>query len=136
MPGSGSSLLSWKTSQDLNLLALVNQIKSTTALVEEYKALFSGLGKLKDYQVKLHIDESVSPVAMTHRRVPFHLRKQLEEQIKADEELGVLEKQPALLRGYHPSSVCLRRQARSASVWTCAAQIRPSRGSVTAHDYQ
>ena len=61
-------------------------------LVKEYDELFHGLGKLKGYQVKLHIDENVQPVAQPHRRVPFHVRQQLEQQLKRDEKLGVLER--------------------------------------------
>ena len=53
---------------------------------------FMELGKLKNYQIKLHIDENVPPVAQPHRRVPFHVRKQLEEQLQRDEELGVIER--------------------------------------------
>ncbi|CAB4017703.1 Hypothetical predicted protein, partial [Paramuricea clavata] len=53
--------------------------------------LFQGLGKLKDYHVQLHIDEGVPPVSQPHRRVPFHVRKQLEEQLSQDEKLGVIE---------------------------------------------
>jgi len=49
-------------------------------------------GKRKNYQIKLHIDEEVPPVAQSHRRVPFHVRKQLEEQLRRDEELGVIER--------------------------------------------
>ena len=62
------------------------------SLIEEYDDLFRGLGKLKNYQIKLHIDENVPPVAQPHRRVPFHVRKQLEEQLRRDEELGVVER--------------------------------------------
>lgn len=95
--GSGGSLLSWKTSQELNLLQIVQQVKETKPqepdqLISEYSELFNGLGKLQDYQIKLHIDESIPPVAQPHRRVPFHVRKQLEEQLKRDEELGVIER--------------------------------------------
>ena len=98
--GSGDSLLSWKTSQELNLLQTVQQVGNTPSkpetkapadLIEEYDDLFHGLGKLKDYQIRLHIDENVPPVAQPHRRVPFHVRKQLEEQLRRDEELGVIE---------------------------------------------
>ncbi len=95
--GSGGSLLSWKTSQDLGLLKAVHRVHEDSpsrveTLVKEYDELFHGLGKLKGYQVKLHIDESVQPVAQPHRRVPFHVRQQLEEQLKRDEDLGVLER--------------------------------------------
>lgn len=61
-------------------------------LVEEYSDLFTGLGKLKDFQVKLHVDISIPPSAQPHRQVPFHLRKQLEEQQERDEKNGVIEK--------------------------------------------
>ena len=97
--GSGGSLLSWKTSQALRLLQTIQQVKDLSSkpdtkgpanLIEEYDDLFHGLGKLKNYQVKLHIDEVVPPVAQPHRRVPFHVPKQLEEQLRRDEELGVM----------------------------------------------
>ena len=32
---------------------------------------------MKNVEVKLHIDENVSPVHKTHRRIPFHQRKSL-----------------------------------------------------------
>ena len=59
--------------------------------MEEYKDLSKGLGKLEGYQVKLHINENVQPVAQPHRRVPFHVRKQLVEQLDKDEQQGVIE---------------------------------------------
>ena len=99
--GSGGSLLSWRASQGLNLLQTVQQIGGQSSkartnapenLIEEYDDLFHGLGKLKNYQIKLHIDENIPPVAQPHRRVPFHVRKQLEEQLRRDEELGVIER--------------------------------------------
>ena len=40
--------------------------------------------------MKLHIDETIKPVAQPHRRVPFYVRSQLENQLKADEALGVI----------------------------------------------
>ena len=61
-------------------------------LVEEYEDLFTGLDKLKDYQVHLHINKDVQPSAQPHRRVPFHVRKQLEEQLEIDERNGVIER--------------------------------------------
>lgn len=95
--GGGKSLLSWNTSQMLALLKIVQAMEKTEQndtpkIVDEYSDLFNGLGKLKGYQVRLHIDESVPPVAQSSRRVPFHVRKDLEEQIRKDEESGVIEK--------------------------------------------
>ena len=85
--GSGGSLLSWKVSQELGLLNAVNNVNDNTSprieqLVKKYDELFHGLRKLKGYQVKLHIDESIQPGAQPHRRVPFHVRRRLEEQLQ------------------------------------------------------
>lgn len=40
----------------------------------------------------MQIDETVQAVAQPHRRVPFHVRKQLEEQLEKDEQQGVIER--------------------------------------------
>jgi hypothetical protein len=40
--------------------------------------VFTGIGKLKGHEQKIHINTDVPPVAQTNRRVPFHLRKQLD----------------------------------------------------------
>ena len=53
-----------------------------------YGGLFSGVGLLKGYKLKLHIDNSVKPVAEPLRRIPFGLRemvdKKLDELLKLD----------------------------------------------------
>ena len=98
--GASGSLLSWDASRRLGLISItVHNVTSTEksqgsedAPVEEFNDLFVGLGKLKDVQVSLHIDDSVPAVAQPHRRVPFHVRKQLEEQLENDEKLGVIER--------------------------------------------
>ena len=36
--------------------------------------MFHGIGKLKGYQLKLHVDPSVNPVVQKMRRVPFSLK--------------------------------------------------------------
>ena len=91
--GSSGSLLSWETSTQLHLINVVQHVQAeTTPLAKEYSDLFRGLGKLKNFSVKLHIDETVTPVAQPHRRIPFHLRKQVEAQLRSDIEHGVIEK--------------------------------------------
>ena len=37
--------------------------------------MFTGVGLLKAYELKLHINESVKPVAQPVRRIPFGLPK-------------------------------------------------------------
>ena len=93
------SLLSkahWQTSQRLGLVQVAQSVKQqelnkVESLVENYRDLFEGLGKLKGFQVRLHVDEDLQPVAQPPR-VPFHVRKKLEEQLLNEEQLGVTEK--------------------------------------------
>ncbi|KAJ8001173.1 hypothetical protein DPEC_G00188530 [Dallia pectoralis] len=37
---------------------------------------------LKDFQVKLHINTDIQPTCQPHRRVPFHIRQKVEEELK------------------------------------------------------
>ena len=95
--GAGGSLLSWQVSQNLKIISTVNPMATeprpgNQQLVEEYEDLFTNLGKLKDYQVHLHINKDIQPSAQPHRRVSFHVRKQLEEQLEIDEHNGVIER--------------------------------------------
>ena len=47
----------------------INQItvSSTQAIVNKHDAVFRGVGRLKDYQLKIHIDPEVTPVAHPRR---------------------------------------------------------------------
>ena len=48
---------------------------SVKRLMTKYPQVFHGIGKLNDFQLHLHIDDSVTPVAQAPRRIPFHIRK-------------------------------------------------------------
>ncbi len=58
----------------------------------KYPAVFSGLGKLKDYKLKFHINKDVQPVAQPMRRIPFSRRVKVIEKLKKLEELDVIER--------------------------------------------
>jgi len=97
--GQGGSLLSWSASRKLRLIDTVDMVNTITtksetfpSVLSEFPNLFTGIGKLKCPPVKLHINKNIRPVAQPHRRVPFHVRKQLEEQLKRDEEFGIIER--------------------------------------------
>ena len=93
VPGSERPILGWDTCRKLRLLESVNHVgTSHEELKVEFTDLFLGLGHLKGFQARLHVDEKVPPVVQQYRRIPFHVRQQIEEQIKRDEELGVIEK--------------------------------------------
>ena len=44
------------------------------SIAERFPKVFSGVGKLSGYQLQLHIDREVTPVAQKPRRVPYPLK--------------------------------------------------------------
>ena len=97
---NAGSLLGKKTATALGLLRVgpeqpstINQITvgSTQAIVDKHDAVFRGVGRLKDYQLKIHIDPEVTPVAQPQRRVPFHVRKDVEKKLQELQDLDIIE---------------------------------------------
>lgn len=60
-----------------------NEVKSDFAdqLKAQYPKVFTGVGKLKDFELKLHVDPNVPPVAQKLRQVPFVLRDKVKAKI-------------------------------------------------------
>ena len=72
---SARPILSRLTCEMLGVLRIdVNAVEEQD-LLEEYKECFSGVGKLKNSQTKLHVDEKVAPFAQKLRPIPFGLRE-------------------------------------------------------------
>ncbi|GFO38518.1 RNA-directed DNA polymerase-like protein [Plakobranchus ocellatus] len=84
-------IIGWNTCQALGLLKAVNK-RQKEDITDEFSDVFSGLGKLQDHNVKLYIDKTIQPVAQKYRRIPFHIRKQLDKHLDKEEEMGVIEK--------------------------------------------
>ena len=66
--GNHGSLLSYKTASDLCMIDVkINQIGPSTLacdqITQQYPNLFKGIGKLKNVEVKLHIDQTVPAIA-------------------------------------------------------------------------
>ena len=61
-------------------------------VIEDYSDLFEGMGKVKDRLITLHIDETVTPKQQKHRRIPFHIRKDVERELARLEADDVIEK--------------------------------------------
>ena len=87
--GNHGSLMGYQTAQALNLVKILQNINDPTST---YPNLFKCTGKLKDTQVKIHVDESVKPVAQKPRRVPFHLRDKVEQEIQKLLDEDIIEK--------------------------------------------
>ena len=82
---------------------IVNKIN--TEWEEEYPILTKAIGKLKNVQVKLHIDQSVRPVAITNRKILFHMRPKIDEEeqrLLSEETIErVLVGEPTWVPNYH-----------------------------------
>ncbi|XP_064472857.1 uncharacterized protein K02A2.6-like [Ornithodoros turicata] len=91
--GPQPSLLSYKTARELMLIDIVQAVAEHTSVDarKEFPKLFGGLGRLKQFQVKLEISSDVSPVARQHRRIPFRVRKALEAELARLEALDIIE---------------------------------------------
>ncbi|KAK7111230.1 hypothetical protein V1264_010901 [Littorina saxatilis] len=91
----GGNLLSADTAEKLRIVSFAftatTRILADT-LCEETPALFEGLGKLKDVKVTLYEDKTVQPTAQPHRRIPYHMRKKVEEELQRLENLDIIEK--------------------------------------------
>ena len=97
--GDHAVLLGRKTAEELGMLrvGLAVDVYFTGGLTKDklreiYPQAFTGLGKLKNYQLKLNIDDSVTPVAQQIRRIPFSRREKVVKKMKELENLDVIEK--------------------------------------------
>ena len=95
--GKGKSLLGKKSAEELNVLQVgrVDDNRNDIFqddIFQEYQDCFKGIGKLKNYQVKLHVDENIQPVAQSVRRIPFSLRKAVEDELKRLLDMDIIEK--------------------------------------------
>ncbi|KAJ8376196.1 hypothetical protein SKAU_G00067760 [Synaphobranchus kaupii] len=86
-----------KTAEELGIIKILNCVSSPSSrtvadeLVDSYPELFQGIGKLKDFQVQLHINTDIQPTCQPHRRVPFHIRQKVKEELKKLEEEDIIE---------------------------------------------
>ena len=62
------------------------------AIFVKYKLGFEGLGKLKDFQLDIPIDQNVKPVDQLMRGVPFSMRDTLEQKLNELVDLDVIER--------------------------------------------
>ena len=89
--GAHGSLIGFTAAQELGLVNIVNKISSQE---NTHPGLTKGIGKLKDVQVKVHIDESVRPVAITNRSIPFRMRPKIDDEEQRLLQEDTIEKVP------------------------------------------
>ena len=104
--GNGKSILGKRTAERLKVLRVgpadtaegtvntVTEEGSDSDIRKEFADLFTGVRLLKDYKLKLHIDENVIPVAQPVRRLPFGLRDKVDHKLDELLNVGVIEELP------------------------------------------
>ena len=85
-PESAESLSVSGVGQGDRLSKILQRYRGTVLNEPEGK-----VGKVKDYQLKLNINESVVPVVQKVRNTPFHVRKQVENKIRELIEEDIIE---------------------------------------------
>lgn len=77
MKGDSCSSLGYDTAKELGLIKIVNTVSAPTSqtvadeLVQKYPELFEGIGMLKDFQIKLHINTDIQPIVSNIGVCPF-----------------------------------------------------------------
>ena len=84
--GQGEPLLGRESAVELGVLKLQVPLNCVvrvdhSELTTRFKDVFTGIGKLKDFQLKLHLDEQVQPVAQPIRRPAFSLKEEIEKKL-------------------------------------------------------
>ena len=85
--GKGPALLGRRSAKELGILQVGPTVIASVSkvpghILEKFPRLFSGIGKLKDRSVTLHVRPDVEPVAQPLRRTPFQLRQKVDAKIK------------------------------------------------------
>ena len=100
----GRCLLGHVSSKRLGILRIGSETSSETVcsnsvdtdikseLVSKYPKVFTGIGKLTGYKLKLHIDEKINPVAQKPRRTPFALRDKVTAEVEKLIEIDIVER--------------------------------------------
>ncbi|KAL1435457.1 hypothetical protein MTO96_000132 [Rhipicephalus appendiculatus] len=105
IPGCCAPPLSFTAASNLGLVQITYQVHEQLddkSIVEAFPKLFRGVGKLKNQHIHLFVDETVTPVALPHRRIPFALRAATEKEFERLLSEDIIEPASDLHRGCPP----------------------------------
>ena len=80
-----------QTIEELGILSLFQNVNEgskppvdqyTQQIYDKYPYLFDGIGKFLNKVLTPHIDETVQPKQQPHRHIPFHIRKDVQKELK------------------------------------------------------
>ena len=129
LPGTQPSLLCKKTSEDLELLKIgINHV--TGSLFDQYPGIDVGIGQLKNHEVHIHVDRSVPPVARKHSRIPFHLRKAVENELEKLEKEDIIERVSAQSTEWVSRIIAVPKPKRENEIRLCV-DMRDANRAIT-----
>ena len=126
--GKSGNLVSYTTSVDLQVIPEIHLLHSSKVeqLFKKYPQVFKGIVKLMDTQVELHIDPNVQPVTQPHRRIPFHIRKQVEAELQRLKDLDIIEHVDGPTDWVLPIVVAPKPKSKSKEIRICVDMSLPN----------
>ena len=126
--GNSGNLLSYMTSVDLQVIPEINTVETSKVdyLCQKYSSVFKGIGQMRDTQIELYIDQHVQPVTQPHRRIPFHLRKQVETELKRLEDLDIIERVDGPTDWVSPIVVAPKPKSKTNEIRICVDMRLPN----------
>jgi hypothetical protein len=94
LDGIGRPLLGCSSAKQLGVPKMGPEVSTLTDtnIKLKFPVCFQSVGKLKDFELKIHIDPEVRPVAQSPRRIPFRLRKKVEDKLTELLDAEIIEK--------------------------------------------
>ena len=103
-------------------------------IINKFPSLFNGVGLLKNYELNLHIDTAVKPVAQPVRKIPFQLREKVERQLQELIEADIMKEVPEGASSWISPLVVIPKQDGDVHliicVSTCAESMKQSSENV------
>ena len=120
--GRGRCLLGSSAAKCLQVLKVGPEIASTAtvfsvhtdveSIADLFPKAFSGVGKLSGYQLTLHIDRKVTPIAQKPRRVRYPLKEKVQQKIEELLDHDIIEKVSGPTNLGHPCCICSQAKQR------------------------
>ena len=132
--GNKGNLLGFKAAEELKILTLTRQILTLTrqitsvrkndaenatdvgSIVKDYWDFFPGIRKFRNRMVSLHIEESVTPKQQPHRRIPFQIGKDVEQELARLEAEDVIEKTESPTPWVSPVVVVSKKKSKEVRI--------------------
>ena len=126
--GNSGNLLSYMASVDLQVIPEIHSLETSKVdyLCQKYSKVFAGIGQMKDTQIKLFFDPNIQPVTQQNRRIPFHLRKQVEAELKRLEDLDIIERVDGPTDWVSPIVVAPKPKSKTNEIRICVDMRLPN----------